>query len=375
MKLLLIGEKYSENLGDGVIFETVANICKRIYPDCIIENLDISGKSAYSASAEKATSNRKKASVVRRVARKLFGNPIFNLKRLRKVNACLKNIELSEIDYAIFVGGQLFMDYFVLPIFLVVKRLSKHSVPIVFNSCGVGKNNKRLNMFLLRKTINNENVKAISVRDNLDVFFEKYVKSENVKITKVLDPAFEVSKYFTMPDVKRKVVGIGIMSINVINKNGKNLEEAKLIDLLKMVISKIEKFGFEWELFTNGATYDYVYASRIAAKLSPDKKRLSPQPTRPMQLMGIISEYDKIISFRLHSHIIAASLGIASIGFVWDEKCAEFAKMTQNDYFVELNETILKNTETALDILLEDKLKVTIPKEIKSSEYIKSLDL
>jgi len=47
MKILLIGEVYSENLGDGIICETVANLIKNAYPNCEIIMGDLSGKSGY----------------------------------------------------------------------------------------------------------------------------------------------------------------------------------------------------------------------------------------------------------------------------------------------------------------------------------------
>lgn len=41
-------------------------------------------------------------------------------------------------------------------------------------------------------------------------------------------------------------------------------------------------------------------------------------------LVKTISRFQSIISFRLHSHIIAASLGIPSVAVVWDDKVRGF---------------------------------------------------
>lgn len=49
MKILLIGEVYSPNLGDGVICETVAALIKQKYPNCEIVMADLSGRSEYEA--------------------------------------------------------------------------------------------------------------------------------------------------------------------------------------------------------------------------------------------------------------------------------------------------------------------------------------
>lgn len=53
MNILLIGEAYSENLGDGIICETVANLIRKEYPDCTIVVADISGKKGYADNQNK----------------------------------------------------------------------------------------------------------------------------------------------------------------------------------------------------------------------------------------------------------------------------------------------------------------------------------
>lgn len=40
--------------------------------------------------------------------------------------------------------------------------------------------------------------------------------------------------------------------------------------------------------------------------------------------MEQISEFSSLISFRLHSHIVAASLNIPAVGISWDEKIKFF---------------------------------------------------
>ena len=60
MNILLIGERYSNNLGDGVIYDTVENIIK----DFAVKNLniiclDISGKSKYTINNDNPTKHIK----------------------------------------------------------------------------------------------------------------------------------------------------------------------------------------------------------------------------------------------------------------------------------------------------------------------------
>ena len=53
---------------------------------------------------------------------------------------------------------------------------------------------------------------------------------------------------------------------------------------------------------------------------------IATRPQIPKELVKIISQYNSIISFRLHSHIIAYSLEIPSIAIAWDNKVNFFFK-------------------------------------------------
>ena len=53
---------------------------------------------------------------------------------------------------------------------------------------------------------------------------------------------------------------------------------------------------------------------------------MQKRPTIPEELIANISEFKSLISFRLHSHIIASACGIPSIAIIWDKKVEEFFK-------------------------------------------------
>nr|WP_300902252.1 polysaccharide pyruvyl transferase family protein [uncultured Acetatifactor sp.] len=85
--------------------------------------------------------------------------------------------------------------------------------------------------------------------------------------------------------------------------------------------------GATWKIFTNGAPYDEEIVDRLLNDLGiHDKKNklVLPRAMDAESLVNNITSFEKIISFRLHSHIIAASFGIPSYGFAWDSKVREF---------------------------------------------------
>ena len=79
----------------------------------------------------------------------------------------------------------------------------------------------------------------------------------------------------------------------------------------------------------------------------------------------MLAGFQSIISFRLHSHIIAASLDIPSVGVVWDDKLRFFFQKTGHEErcctVSDKPETVLKKLQIAenegYDRLLLEKQK------------------
>jgi len=86
-------------------------------------------------------------------------------------------------------------------------------------------------------------------------------------------------------------------------------------------------------LFTNGQTDDYCFAESILARMSPRKAILWERARDPRTLVTQMAQCRAVVAHRLHANIISYSLGIPSVGLVWDEKVAEFGKMTERSCF------------------------------------------
>lgn len=103
--------------------------------------------------------------------------------------------------------------------------------------------------------------------------------------------------------------------------------------MLKKLVDWIMQSGKNVRIFTNGDEEDYKFASQFA-KILPTEVAFERRPTRPIELVSIIASYDAVVSFRLHSLIVAASYNIPTIGFVWDEKVREFFEIINRDEYV-----------------------------------------
>ena len=119
-----------------------------------------------------------------------------------------------------------------------------------------------------------------------------------------------------------------------------------------------------WKIFTNGDQNDIMFSKYIIDQITeldqPYENYMAPMPTKPEELVSMLSCFKGIISFRLHSHIIAASLQIPSVALVWDNKLRFFFKKLgyDNRCFTveETPEFIYKQMERVLEEGIDETL-------------------
>lgn len=377
MRLLLIGEKYSTNLGDGVIFDTVKEILEREYK-CEIVELDISGNSKYNLSSNTNVTNvkGKGVGVIKKIIKKnkFLKRKISLLKREIFLKRKITRVDFLNIDYAIFCGGQLFMEYFLKPIYTLTKELEKRNIPIIFNCCGLGKTTNNGDV-ILNKIFKAKNIKAISFRDNMSKIEKKY----NVKnIQLVLDPVIEVKKYnsYNLNFSNKNKIGIGLMDFKLYEHNNIQLTFNDYEELVMKIIEKIESKNLKWEFFCNGSIEDFKFIETICKKHNWNNK-IAPRPTIPEELVNTIIQYNKIISFRLHSHIIATSFSIPTIGFVWDNKVRDFSRnINREEFFIDLNKDCVNMFEKISEKFFSENNEIKIKDNCKyDSEFLLELEL
>lgn len=362
---MLIGERYSNNLGDGIIFDTVESLCLKNHEKAEIISLDISGNKTYRCEGI----TKKKYSIRLRWLRKAlskYKRAIFLKKQLSEIT------DPANIDVAVFVGGQLFSSYFSKQILLISKYLNKHKVPIVFNCCGIGKNSKK-SIKYLEKALNFDSVRAISIRDNEEYFSKKIKLKKSFEVT--VDPVYDLDSIYSKSDIgaggqKKQVVGIGLMEPVLYAHNNIGLLDKDYLDIARKIISCIEANGMEWSFFCNGNVEDFNYIKKICRLLGYSEEKIKKRPVYPAELIKIILGYDKIISFRLHSHIVARSFNIPTFGFVWDKKVKDFFSLfSDTNNCADLRDIDLESIYEQVDLFIRDKRR---PKELFVSKRKKS---
>lgn len=380
LKILVCGEYYSTNLGDPIIVDSLIHGLRTLYPKDKVEVMDLNGRLSRDVGNHIISKKRK------------FKRPMF-LKSLKNFthwhlfdNRSLTKFYKEKMDNAdiiIFAGGQLLMNnnlLFPLRLNAIVTEANKQGIPIIFNSCGV-QNYKKWNYgrLLLRKVLNQENVKVITTRDDLEML-KKYVNPTQKVVEKTIDSAVWCEDTYSIKkDDKSSVVGLGIIApVMYLNYYERTKDksyfstEEDLIEFWLELIKKLDENGIEWKIFTNGELKDFEFGKKILRLLNYEKfhNYIVRKPLTPEELVGDISGFKAIISQRLHSHIISYSLKIPSVGLIWDKKALDFAEVSgRKEFFYSINSStvdeiyyklveVLKDEEdTNLDKLKEKALK------------------
>lgn len=314
MKVLVIGEYYSTNLGDGVICQTVEYLLQTYFAEIeTIDVLDTSGKSSFS----EGTTVFYKKGMLKKLANRWSPAALKESISLKKRE--VPEYQINQIyDLAVYAGGQLINPYFLKQMEAINTLLKEKEIPIAYNAVGFGKFRSKQSQQRMLRLLEDDNVTYLSVRDGKTQLMEAGVERT---IHTVCDNAIFSSEVFQVEKQRSKIVGLGIMYIES--------EKDILISFWRATLMLLDKKGVHWQFFVNGSDEDYLFAEEILALhgCPADERYLKPRPQTPKELVETIAAFEKIISFRLHSHIIAYSLDIPSVAMVWDAKVKSFFEM------------------------------------------------
>lgn len=324
MKILIIGERFSENLGDPLLCLVTKKIIEKIYDDSEIDILDISGRTGYGTTIYK----REKA------WRRIFNViPILRLKNSTgKKELKLyfeKKVKKGNYDLILFAGGQLFISFFYYPISYIVSLAEKEHMPVFFNACGSGKFESKFILKKMNDMLNNNIIKGISLRESKTEFENNGLHS-NKRIIETIDTAILSSEFYGERIESTEYIGVGVIYI------GDFKLQSKYEELIKKICYVLYKRNIQFSLFCNGNIYDYQCMEKIKKEIEESLKanvKIEERPKNEVEIIKLIRKFKGIISFRLHSHIISASYNIPTVGIEWDTKVRAFFKqMGREEY-------------------------------------------
>lgn len=242
---------------------------------------------------------------------------------------------IEKADAIVFAGGGLIkykreLFYEFIP--EIVEVAQKNDIPIYFNCIGVeGYSETDSRCQALKKAINSDCVKGITIRDDYDLFVEHYL-GRDMDCRKVLDPVSLAAEVYHMDDKRerKKVIGLQIARPELYEDYGvKGFSRGQQLVFWKQLIDKIEsETEYKWQIFSNGLLQDYMFHKELLSYLGKEEHEeyLVPRPAEVWELVTTISDYSGIVATRLHGNIIAYAVNVPSIGLVWNDKMVHWGE-------------------------------------------------
>ncbi len=357
MKVVIAGETYSENLGDGVIATSLAYALRlawaqrlgRAPSELEVVHLDISGRTVWQpvwqpagqARAEGISPSARRAPV-KLLVRVLAGLLSLALKRYlrwhllgtREARRKYFEQQLAGVDLLLIGGGQLLMDnqlHFPLALELLTECAQQQKVPCHLVGCGMGRKWSAYARRLLQRIV--ARVSSISLRDQQSAeHFAALCPQRSAKV--VADPALWAREaYAVAPRARRPLgcLGFGVIGVSALKEHlpaeAALLTEATLVTRWLEQLSALAAEYSAIEVFTNGDLEDYALAQQLVSAAREQRGlpcALAPRPERPQELVECIARYHSVAAHRLHACIIAAALGVPVVGIEWDRKVRAF---------------------------------------------------
>lgn len=252
------------------------------------------------------------------------------------------------------------------------------SIPLIFHAVGVeGYSEKNVRCKVIKKVMKWKNVSAITVREGLDVLVDKYLDNDIGQyqtVTQIADPAIFSSEVYGIEKKQNSSkIGIGLIRLGILKNYSTAYDAKSLCDYYFELVRLLEDKGIDYEFFINGFSADLEVVPLLEEKIGRaiDVKI----PNTAQELVHIVSRYSGIITSRMHSCIVAYSLGIPAVAFIWTDKLRYWGntiRCPQNfiemrDLSAELAYYTLENAaKTGYDEKLKIQLKESHIQSIKS---------
>lgn len=279
---------------------------------------------------------------------------------------------LSLYDMLIFAGGGL-IKYQYQKFYQYIEEITRiadaYSIPVLMIGVGVeGYDKENEKCQLLKKALNRNCVKSITTRDDIDCLKDFYVERASIAIGQVADPAVWTKQvYHAKPNLESEVIGLGVVREGIFRSNGIEIGRAELFDLWSGIINELEKRHMKWKIFTNGWSSDMKFAVNLMKFLHREAEledKVIPVPEQAAELVHTISDFKGVIAGRLHANIISYSMGIASIGIVWNPKLKMWgSRIGHPERFFEVKQWDAEKIVNQLIIAMEQGCKESLRAE------------
>ncbi len=333
-QIVIVGEFFSPNLGDGVIFDCMKYLFQQHDINSI--PLDLSGRREWIAE-QSVFAHEHNVGIFRKLARIPVRRSLL-LRRLisavswygwqRRKHVDFWREKISSSDAVIIGGGQLLTDItfgFPPKIYEIVRIAKLYKKPVAFFGCGVSESWGYTATKLYGSAM--RYAQYISVRDTVSAAnLEKHLKFK-LAVSVHPDPGFVVRSAYSNPASVSNAaeIGFNIMSINIFRKFVPGLQELSdkaYCDFWIKMVRGANNSGRSVKFITNGDYYDHFEAHKTVGKLKASGLNviLEQRAERPEQLIEQLTSVPELVCTRMHAGIIAFGFGKRVVPISWNKK-------------------------------------------------------
>lgn len=267
--------------------------------------------------------------------------------------------QVKYADAVIFAGGGVVKyknELFYKHIYDITAEAEKYGVPVFLNAVGVeGFDGSDERCKMLAEALNRSCVKGITVRDDCELLKKSYITNNDIRVRSVLDPAVWARETYKdrLTSERSGVIGLGVARGDIFTDYGsEKIDRAYMLEFWKKTAAILEKRGFKWKIFTNGFDSDERFAKEVLGYIGHGEK--VPQPCDDVEFVNTVNSFGGIVAVRMHANITAYSLGVPSVGLVWNDKLRMWGeKIGMPERFITADRLTPKNTFIALDTALK----------------------
>lgn len=337
MKCAIAAVKFSDNLGDGIIFEALSRCLSHLRPNLEVVAIDLSGRTGLGG---KHTQRRKQStSIIAKLPKPL--RPLLPFIKFGVVDRARLQRHFRDnligCDFAIIGGGHLLADAnlnFPTKLAVLASAVRGMKLPLAFYAVGASAWSWPARQ-LLRRAFGQFDVKWLSVRDveSQGLVRRGLAGAEPVDVQVTYDPAIACSRFIPAERparALRKRIGVNVIGTEWLILDANSDGGARPFDISSyaVLVDKILAQGHDVVLMTNGAEEDHEQLGRVAAavtaQIGSGRVAVLPRAEDPLDLIKQIGRLDGLVSHRLHANIVAYSYGIPAIGLEWDKKVPAF---------------------------------------------------
>ena len=236
--------------------------------------------------------------------------------------------QIRYVDAVVFAGGiikattEKFWRYFT----DIIETANRYDIPVFLSAIGVEPYVDQEEAFILKRALNLPCVKAITCRDDINSLKRDWITNKDIAVSECMDPAIWTPETYQIPiagktgtQAENRLIGLGVIRPQIFEEYGHpEFDKTKQTEFWKKLVGLLEERGEPWAFFTNGALKDEQFARELVREIGHG--RILPAPVTGEDLVKNIHLFSGIIGARMHSNILAYSLGIPSIGIIWNQK-------------------------------------------------------